>query len=90
MPSLAPTRTVAAVEAFQRALEERAKDKPKFNGTVSSASKLMDGVGHQQLRNLVRGNVRPWKLTVHTKNEILRIFKRYGITEADFAQPRDL
>lgn len=78
------------MEAFTRALEERARDKPKFNGTVSSASKLMNGVGHQQLRNLARGNVRPWKLTVHTKNEILRIFKRYGMTEDDFRMPRDL
>ena len=72
---------------FRKALRARKAGDPHFNGTVSAASKLMDCVGHQQLRNLMEGRAKPYGITVHTKNELLRVFAAWGLREEHFERP---
>ncbi len=75
------------MQALRSALRTRRRQETSFNGTVSAASKLMRGVGHQSLRNLAEGRTKPWNVSVHTKNEILRVLGVYGISEGDFVMP---
>lgn len=77
----------SAVEKLRLAIEELAREEPSFTGTTYATARLMDGVSHQQIRNLLDGKTAPWHLRVETMHEICRVFR--GITPRDFARPGD-
>ena len=67
------------------ACEELYELDPFFRGSLQHASERMGGVGLLSLRNLNSGKTDRLRIMVHTRNEILRVFKRCkSISAADF------
>ncbi len=87
MPCATATRSLTRVEALRRAISKLKRDEEGFTGTSHAVSRRLEGVTHRQIENLLEGRTNPWKITVHTYNELIRYFQRYGLSRRDFKRP---
>ena len=68
-----------------RAIARRVRDDKSFTGSAYATAGLIEGVGHQQIVNLLDGTSRPWNVRVETQQAICNEFR--DIRPEDFYKP---